>query len=349
MTVGGQKAPVEDARPLRLTLAVAAPRVAPRDIERFLASQSAAGLGAADEVSIAASPATGSDARDFDRWLELGASISPGPSSAALRFTLHACETTPMRLWGHAMARARGSHVAVLDARDTLAPGWVRAWAEAAEASGDAICFGPVDPGQLSDSCSWAAYLSEYGRFWSPLAADDTAELPGNNIVFPRDSLPADETLESQGFWKTFHLVTLRDDHGGGDSLALAPCPGMVVRVERRYRLTEYLRRRYLHGRCYGGRRLEQPGAPPRLLCLGFTPLLPAVRTARVLRRVAKRLELLWAQPDPQADPPAGSLPARRGWPAAAFAPLVLGEIAWSWGEFNGYARGAGSACEELW
>ena len=73
------------------------------------------------------------------------------------------------------------------------------------------------------------------------------------------------------------------------------------------------------------------------MLCLGFTPLLPALRTARVLARVG-----LGARPQPGALRP-------RSWPLAALGPLVLGEIAWSWGEFAGYARGPGTACEELW
>ena len=50
------------------------------------------------------------------------------------------------------------------------------------------------------------------------------------------------------------------------------------------------------------------------------------------------------------AQPHVGSHPGRaRVWPRAALGPLVLGEIAWSLGEFAGYARGAGTACEELW
>jgi hypothetical protein len=111
----------------------------------------------------------------------------------------------------------------------------------------------------------------------------------------------------------------------------------MRVRVERRYRLGGYLRRRYLHGRCYAGRRLQQPAAPPRALCIGFTPLLPWLRTARVLSRLSRR----------ERRRPL-NLPSRE-WPRAALGPLVLGEIAWSWGELAGYALGAGTACEELW
>lgn len=336
------------AGPIRLSLAVAAPGVTPRDLERFLASRAGAGVGPRDEVIIAASPASADGARELAAWIE-----AQSPPAAPLSLALHPAGTTPMRLWGFAMSRAKGQHVAVLDARDTLAEGWVAAWADACALEPDSIVCGPVDPGQLEDSCSWAAYLSEYARFWTPLSGDDLDEAPGNNIVFPRASLPAPSELESDGFWKTFHLEKLRENlrdtphvsqRGGSSSatsdhasLALAVSPGMVVRVERRYRLAEYLRRRYLHGRCYGGTRLEQPGAPPRLLCLGFTPLLPWVRTARVLSRLASRARN------------AAELQPARSWPRAALGPLVLGEIAWSWGELAGYARGSGTACEELW
>ncbi len=333
---------------IRLSLTVAAPGVTARQLERFLTCRAAAGVGERDEVLIAACPPLGADAHELAAWIDAqsppasaaSASAGSATSGSALSLSLHPAGTTPMRLWGFAMARARGQHVAVLDARDSLAEGWVPAWADAmAQGEGSIVC-GPVDPGNLEDSCSWAAYLSEYSRFWTPLSADDLDEAPGNNIVFPRAALPASDALRSEGFWKTFHLESLRHGEGtatkGSAGPPLAVSPAMVVRVERHYRLADYLRRRYLHGRCYGGSRLKQPGAPPRLLCLGFTPLLPWVRTARVLARLASRT------------PGAGKLGRSPAWPRAALGPLVLGEIAWSWGEFTGYARGAGTACEEL-
>ena len=74
----------------------------------------------------------------------------------------------------------------------------------------------------------------------------------------------------------------------------------------------------------------REPGAPARLLCLGFAPAIPWIRTLRVVRRFRGKR-------------------TRRGRWSNGFGALVLGEIAWSLGEFLGYLRGEGDACSRLW
>ena len=300
---------------VRLSLAVAAARVHPDELDRFLESLAATGLGPSDRVEIAGSPASE----------ELTAALRDRVAAHdGVRLTLHSPCSTPMQLWGFAIARAQGTHVGILDVRDRPAEQWVTKWSQAPR---DHIVCGPVNPGPLVESTSWAAYLSEYGQFLAPLEAEALVELPGNNIVFPRHLLPPSDVLERDGFWKTFHIDGMRRRDG---RLPLAVENGMVVIVQRRYRLTSYLRRRYLHGRCYGGRRLKEPGAPSRLLCLGLAPAIPWIRTIRVVRRFRGKRT------------PVGRL-------ADGFGALVLGEIAWSLGEFLGYARGEGDACSRLW
>jgi hypothetical protein len=315
----------------RLSVAVAAHGIDVSQLERFLAALGQ--LGDADEILIAVAPAR-TQTDEFERWL---AAASLGP---AVGIVLHPADTTPMRLWGFAMASARGRYVAVLDARDAPAAGWLSGWREAAASHPGAIVWGPVAPGRLDHHCSWAAYLAEYGQFWSVEQAANSGELPGNNLVFPRAALPSAETLRAEGFWKTFHLDALQDrarETTPATTPEISAAPEMLVRVERSYRLGDYLQRRYLHGRCYGGRRLLQPGAPPRMLCLAFSPLLPLLRTVRVLSRLGGAHARGDAHGATQAS-----------WPRAALGPLILGEVAWSWGEFAGYARGPGNACEEL-
>jgi hypothetical protein len=313
--------------PIRLSIAVAAPGIGVPRLERFIASFGR--LDERDEVRIAVAPAQGQRG-NFERWLA-ATRLDPG-----VAVELHPTSTSPMRLWGSAMADARGRHVAVLDARDAPSPGWLLSWSAASQSDETAIVWGPVAPGNLEDHCSWAAYLAEYGQFWSVEKAANTSELPGNNLVLPRAALPSAETLRADGFWKTFHLGALRasaQTSGATRPQKISLSPDMLVRVERRYRVGDYLRRRYTHGRCYGGRRLQQPDAPMRILCLGFSPLLPLLRIARVLSRLGSPSERTTSQ---------------SRWPRAALLPLILGEVAWSWGEFAGYARGPGNACEEL-
>jgi hypothetical protein len=103
----------------------------------------------------------------------------------------------------------------------------------------------------------------------------------------------------------------------------------MGVSFQRHYDLNGYLGRRFLHGRCYGGSRLLERDAPSRAFCLAATPLLPALRTWRVVRRTA----------------------GKRGAAARflnAALPLILGEVAWAIGEGVGYGAGRGSACDQL-
>jgi hypothetical protein len=312
---------------VRLSLAVAAPQVDAAILERFLESLDDAGLGPDDEVLIAATSRPGERAH-----AELRVRASRVP---AVHLRLHRGHHTPMQLWGLAMARACGSHVAVLDVRDPPGAGWVQAWSDAPR---DHIVWGPVNPGRLDTRVSRAAYLREYGHFFGPLELGplefgpqeerEASELPGNNVVFPRELLPPPGDLARDGFWKTLHLERLarlekRD-------LPVAVANRMTVVLQRHYRLAPYLRRCYLHGRCYGGCRLKEPGAPPRLLCLAFTPALPVLRTVRVVRRDRAKA-------------------TRTGWLGRSLGAIVLAEIAWSAGEFAGYAWGEGEACDRLW
>lgn len=281
-------------------------------VERFLAATRRMGLTRDDEVVLALTCGPGTSAAKLTALAEERERllVREEPQSLTL-------------LWGLAMAESRGAHVAVLDARDMPDPGWVDAWAAA---PADAVVCGPVAPAELASLTSWAAYLSEYGQFHPPLSKSTLEEVPGNNVVFPRALLPPEDELRTRGFWKTFHLARLTSS---GNAPEVEPLNGLSVSYERTYAASYYLARRFAHGRCYGGSRLSEPNAPPRLVCLAFTVALPALRTVRVLRRIARKPTLL-----------------RRF--AAASVPLVLGELTWALGEGVGYAAGPGDACATL-
>ena len=100
---------------VRLSLAVAAARVDPDELERFLECLPAAELGPNDQVEIAGTPASvalASTLRDVATHHD------------RVRLTLHPLGSTPMQLWGFAMARARGEHVGVLDIRAIPVARW---------------------------------------------------------------------------------------------------------------------------------------------------------------------------------------------------------------------------------
>jgi hypothetical protein len=297
----------------RLSLAAALLDADRSSVTRFLEATRRMGLEADDEVVLALTPAPGGSKTEL---------LALAGSSAERLLVCDAPQSLTL-LWGRAMAEARGTHVAVLDARDGPEPGWVAAWSSAPR---NAVVCGPVTPRALANLTSWAAYLSEYGQFCRPLDKRTLEEVPGNNVVFPRELLPPPEELRAHGFWKTFHLARLKSS---STPPVIEPLNELAVSYERTYTSSYYLARRYAHGRCYGGSRLSEPGAPPRLVCLASTLVLPALRTFRVLRRIARKPTLL-----PRF--------------VTASVPLVLGEVTWAIGEGVGYAVGAGDTCATL-
>ena len=103
----------------------------------------------------------------------------------------------------------------------------------------------------------------------------------------------------------------------------------MAVLHRKPFALGPYLRRRLAHGRCFGAMRHGNPQQPPKVLCIASTPLLPALRCARIYR-AARRDPVL-----------------RQGF-VRQLPRLVLSEVAWSLGELLGYLRGDGGACARL-
>lgn len=241
------------------------------------------------------------------------------------RCYFHACPagTSLLKLWGRGIAASTAEFVAVLDVHCPPAPGWLVRVLTQIE-TGSEIFFGPVEPGWASDDRRIVGYLSDYAQFKAPLTGA-VNEIPGNNLVLRRTLMASAPELQAQGFFKTFTLWRLRQEQG------MLPIGDNEMRVVYRkpFALRSFLRRQYVHGRCFGATRHLQAGQPPRLLCLAFTPLLPWLRTWRI-----------------------GRATARDGFLSTAFRRylwLVLwSQVVWSWGEFLGYALGASDSCDRL-
>lgn len=228
-----------------------------------------------------------------------------------------------LKLWGAAMAQATQPYIAVLDIRcPPQAAWWVRVRQEIER--GTPLFFGPVDPGWGISDARITGYIAEYAQFRSPLAAD-LDEAPGNNIVCRRDLLEAPDKLAAEGFYKTFMIWKLAREQ----QLAPRGFDDMVVVYRKPFAMGHYAKRRYIHGRCFAACRFDNPGQPPRAVCLAFTPLLPLLRVWRIYRAVARhddmRRAFFWQLPR-----------------------LALSELAWSVGEFMGYAFCGRDYCERL-
>lgn len=230
---------------------------------------------------------------------------------------------SPLRLWGVALAAARGDAVAVLDASAPPRPGWLGAAREVSR-QGRPLAYGPVLLDAPADDPAALSYLIEYAQFHPP-ARRDFAEVPGNNLVIRRDLLPPAERLLGQGFEKTFWIWQLAAERG----IEPEPVEALEVGYRKWWPFGPYVRRRFHQGRCFAARRAATPGQPPWWLCLGFTPLLPPLRIWRIwqaARRAPALARVFW----------------RQLWR------IGLAELAWSFGEALGYASGPGSSSDRL-
>lgn len=214
------------------------------------------------------------------------------------------------QLWGIAAAQCRAPAIAILHGYAPPAPGWADAML-AALGSEQALC-GPVEPGYPPSDPRITGYLVEYCQFHRPIAAG-MSEVPGNNLVLARSMLPSSEILERDGFSKTLLLAT--------GSLRWTWITDAIVEHHRPFALLPFCCRRYRHGRSYGAARLTQVNAPPLLILLCATGLLPLVRVARIVRHAWRDAALRFA--------------ILRRLPA-----ILVAETCWSAGEFVGYLTG---------
>jgi hypothetical protein len=238
---------------------------------------------------------------------------------------LHRCAegTSILRLWGAAIAASPERFVATLDIECPPDAGWWNSLLSEL-GKGKRVFTGPVAPGWRPSEWMIVGYLVEYAQFHRP-HHPAVHEVPGINFVCERALLDSNDVLRQRGLFKTFMLWRLAREQ----NIVAARCDEMQVVFRRGLEAKSFLRRRYLHGRCFGGCRHEQPGQPPHWACVLFAPALPALRCARIWRAARRHADLhhaYWRQ---------------LHW-------VVLSELAWSWGEFVGYVLGAGDACDRL-
>ena len=226
------------------------------------------------------------------------------------------------------LARARGRIVAFTDVYCRVSPDWVarllgQPWATCAAVGGVVV------PERRTRPAEWAAFLCEYAPHLPPAPAGGTTLLPGNNVAFRRDALERAGLVGGRQFWKVFALWRLASL---GERFRADP--GLVVHHYRPTPAPEFAHQRYLHGRCFGANRVRQERPARRrwvrrLARAASCPAVPLLLTARLVAAVH------------------GNRRYRRAlWRSLPYA--VLFNVAWGWGELDGYLRGAGDACARL-
>jgi len=247
------------------------------------------------------------------------------------------CTYAQLRALG--VREARGAIVALTEDHCIPDRFWCARILEAHKGS-HAVVGGVVEKQVPDTGLNWALYLSDYGRYMSPMAEGTVDELTDCNVSYKRSTLEAIADV-----WRNeFHEPIV---HGAlqarGESMWLSP--RIVVQQQRSLRLREAIRDRYLFGRLFGSGRISRgqgagsktQGATSReqktgsawlwrVMYMGGAVALPLLLVGRVAGHVLRKRRYGAA--------------FVRGLPA-----LVLLNTAWACGEFVGCVTGRPAAC----
>ncbi|HUF29962.1 MAG TPA: glycosyltransferase [Gemmatimonadaceae bacterium] len=215
---------------------------------------------------------------------------------------------------------ARGALIAITEDHCVPDATWCAA-IRTAHAATHAAIGGAVDKQEPDGVLAWALYLSDYGRYMSPVAEGPAAYLTDCNVSYKREALQSIASVWRDAFHETAVNWALSDR---GETLWLTPT--MRVSHRRSRRLGAALRERYEHGRIFAGTRVAGMSLARRARLAAMTPALPAVICQRALRHGTRGGKALAA---------ATALPA-----------ILATGVAWSLGELVGYVTGRGPGAE---
>jgi hypothetical protein len=228
------------------------------------------------------------------------------------------------RLHGTGMQKARAALIAITEAHCTFPPTWGATAIKLHACHPACAIGGMVLPGPHLNGMNFALFLCDYIQFLPPVESVSSADLPGNNIVFKRECLPAGSDMSASGFWKTFycHQLELK-----GQDLRIEPA--LSIFYNRNLSLTEIVARRYHHGRCFGGMRAQSSSLVKRAILFAAGLALPILLLAKLFSRASKKTDGL-------------KLVFRHlGW-------VWLFLTIWAYGEWIGNLLGSGNSCDQL-
>lgn len=231
------------------------------------------------------------------------------------------------QLRGKGIGMATGEIIAILDPYSIVNDCWISEVLRMHDERPNLAIGGVVDlyDADMQDLLAWAIYINEYGMFMSPVLTGVSEILPGSNIAYKREALFNGNSSPKEEFWKTF---ANQDIESAGSELWLTN--RVVVSLLKPVPFNDFLRTRFLHGRCFAGMRVNNAPLRERLIRALTTPLLPGV--------------FLWRW-------------GRDYWPKGRYRSKFLLTLPlqlllfgnWAVGEFFGYCFGPGQSCRKLY
>lgn len=180
---------------------------------------------------------------------------------------------------------------------------------------------GGVENGSCTRLVDWAAYICEYGKFMLPFSPGPVTDLPGPNVSYKRGILEKMcGDLLDRGVWEN-----VLHDRLMSRGMNLRADPSIVVYHAKTFAFWEFVAQRYYFGRSYAATRVAGEGLGKRVFFVAISLFLPPLFLLRYARYfIGKRRfikELVKTSPV-----------------------LVVFAVAWSVGEFFGYAFGDGGS-----
>jgi len=188
----------------------------------------------------------------------------------------------------------------------------------------DAAIGGAVEHDAGNSLVDRAAHLCEYGPFMLPFRPASVRSVPAPNASFKRAILQATcGDLLERGVWE--HVLHARLLARG---MPLRLEPSIVVFDTRRFGFVQFLLQRYWFGRSFAASRIATASTSTRALWTAASPFLSSLFLWRYARAAVRG--------------------RRFGLFVEAFPLLVSFALAWSVGEFLGYALGDGGASQRV-
>ena len=214
-------------------------------------------------------------------------------------------------LWRDGIDLASGELVGLTISPMVPAPDWVATARRLG--AGDRVVAGAIDPLEDLPLGDLAECLCRYARDMTPFAARASAQIPGDNCVYPRRLLLDHRQLWADGFWEPVVNAALQ-----ASGILLRHDPALRVHQGRSAGTRAFVRQRIVHGRANGRQRGLAMHSKANLLRVAGAPAVPLVLLARTYRELASR----------------GRVDVR----AVATLPwLVAYDVAWAFGEARGH------------